>query len=120
MTTTTTTFDSAELKRAIEERDASGQLAMYADDAVAEFVDKSNPPSKPLVLTGRDAIREFVEDTASRDMTHEVGNLVVDGDHASYTIDCRYPDGTRVLCMAALELRDGRIARQRGVQAWDE
>jgi ketosteroid isomerase-like protein len=120
MATTTTTFDSAELKRAIEERDATGQVDLFADDAVFEVVDKSNPPSKPLVLTGRDAIREFVEDTASRDMTHEVGSLVVDGDHASYTIDCRYPDGTRVLCMAALELRDGRIARQRGVQAWDE
>lgn len=120
MATTSTTFDAAELKRSIEERDVSGQLGMFADDATVEVIDKSNPPSRPLVLSGRDAIREFVEDTTSRDMTHEVGGLVVDGDHAAYTVDCRYPDGTRVLCMATLDLRDGHIVRQRGVQAWDE
>jgi hypothetical protein len=120
MATTTSTFDAQQLKRSIEERDASGQVGLFADDAIVEVVDKANPPSRPLVLNGADAIREWVEDTMSRDMTHEVGNLMVDGDHASYTIDCLYPDGTRVLCMAALELRDGRIARQRGVQAWDE
>ena len=120
MTTATTSFDAAELKRSIEERDASRQADLFADDATVEVIDKSNPPSNPLVLSGREAIHEFLADTASRDMTHEFGNLVVDGDHASYTIDCRYPDGTRVLCMATVEIRDGHIVRQRGVQAWDE
>ena len=120
MATTATQFDPQILKRSIEERDASAQAALFADDAVFEVVDKANPPSNPLVLSGREAIHEFLADTASRDMTHEFGNLVVDGDHASYTIDCRYPDGTRVLCMATVEIRDGHIVRQRGVQAWDE
>jgi ketosteroid isomerase-like protein len=120
MATTATSFDAAALKRSIEERDASSQLDMFADDATLEVVDKANPPSRPLVLSGRETIREFIEDTASRDMTHKVEDLVVDGDHVSYTVDCLYPDGLRVLCMATLELRDGRIARQRGIQAWDE
>lgn len=115
-----TEFDAAALKRSIEEHDAGTQIGMFADDATVEVVDKTNPPSRPLVLSGREAIREWIEDTAGRDMTHQVGNVMVDGDHASYTIDCRYPDGTRVLCMAELELRDGRIVRQRGLQAWDE
>ncbi|MEA2479713.1 MAG: hypothetical protein QOJ07_1635 [Thermoleophilaceae bacterium] len=117
---TATHFDTAALKRAIEERDASAQLAMFADDAEVTVVDKENPPSSPLRISGRDAIREYLEDVAGRDMTHRVHGLVADGDHAAYSIDCRYPDGSRVLCMAALELRDGRIARQSGVQAWDE
>ena len=56
----------------------------------------------------------------SRDMTHSVSGLVVEGDRASYLIDCRYPDGNMVLCLATLELSDGQIVRQRGVQEWDE
>ncbi|MEA2443475.1 MAG: hypothetical protein QOJ12_767 [Thermoleophilales bacterium] len=119
-THTTSSFDSAALKRAIEERDASGQLAAYADDARIEVVDKENPPSRPLVFSGREAIREYLEDVTSRDMSHEVSAIVVDGEHGAATVDCRYPDGTKVLCMCTMELRDGQITSQRGVQAWDE
>jgi ketosteroid isomerase-like protein len=117
---TASTFDTSELKRAIEERDAAAQLAMFADDAEVITVDKANPPSNPQRLVGRAAIGEFLEDVFGRDMTHTVSGLVVDGDNASYTINCQYPDGSRVMCMAALELRDGQIIRQTGLQAWDE
>ena len=120
MATTATQFDPQALRRSIEERDVAAQTALFADDAVFEVVDKANPPSSPMVLRGRDAIREHLEDVMSRDMTHSVSGLVVEGDKASYLIDCAYPDGNKVLCLATLELSDGRIARQRGVQAWDE
>ena len=119
MATAATTFDPQALKRAIEERNAAAQVELFSDDAVVEVVDQANPPSKPLVVQGREAIGDYLADVASRDMTHQVGGLVVDGEHASYTIDCTYPDGNKVLCMATVDLRDGRIARQRGVQAWD-
>ncbi len=33
---------------------------------------------------------------------------------------CEYPDGTRVLCAAMLEVEDGRISRQTSVEAWNE
>lgn len=120
MATTATTLDPQALKRAIEERNASALHALFADDASVEVVDKANPPSKPLVLSGRDAVREHLEDIFSRDMTHSVSGVVVEGDRASYVIDCQYPDGSKVLCLATLELRDGQIVRQRGIQAWDE
>jgi ketosteroid isomerase-like protein len=119
-TSATAAFDAAALKRAVEERDANGQVALFADDAVIEMIDKENPPSRPVVLKGRDAIREYLHDVTSRDMTHSVSELVIEGDHGAYSVDCRYPDGARVLCMATVELRDGRIQRQRGIQAWDE
>jgi ketosteroid isomerase-like protein len=119
-TTAASTFDTLAFKRAIEERDATAQVALFADDAAVETVDKANPPSRPLVVRGRDAIREYLEDVTSRDMTHQVGDVLVNGDRASFTIDCTYPDGNKVLCMAELELRGGLIARQRGIQAWDE
>ena len=38
----------------------------------------------------------------------------------AFTQACAYPDGTKVYCMAALKLEDGRIAEQTVVQAWDE
>jgi hypothetical protein len=120
MATTATTFDPQALKRSIEERNAAAQVALFADDATVEVVDKANPPSKPLVLRGRDQIRSHIEDVMSRDMTHSVSGLVTEGDKASYVIDCRYPDGSQVLCLATVELRDGQIVRQRGIQAWDE
>ena len=37
-----------------------------------------------------------------------------------YLENCSYPDGTKVVCLALLDLADGRIVRQVGVQAWDE
>jgi hypothetical protein len=120
MSTATAAFDTEALKRAVESRDAEGQLGLFAEDATVEVVDKENPPSRPLTISGRDAIREFLVDVASRDMTHSVSELVVTGGHGAYSVDCKYPDGTRVLCMATIELSDGRIQRQRGIQVWDE
>jgi hypothetical protein len=52
-------------------------------------------------------------------MTHHVEMQVVGHGGAAFTEACRYPDGTNVLCVAVLELREGLIAREVGVQAWD-
>ena len=117
---TATTFDTSALKQAIETRDAAAQLAMFADDAEVVLVDKGNPPSSPQRITGRAAIGEYLEDVFGRDMTHSVSGLVADGDAVAYTLECQYPDGSRVMCMASLDLNDGQISRMRGIQAWDE
>ena len=53
-------------------------------------------------------------------MTHKVDTTIADGDSLAFTQACAYPDGTKVYCAAMLELKDGRIARQTVVQAWDE
>jgi hypothetical protein len=53
-------------------------------------------------------------------MTHRVERLVVGDDSAAFIQDCRYPGGAQVLCVALLDLKDGLIIRQSGVQAWDE
>lgn len=117
---TGTAFDVEALRRAVEERDAETHVGLFADDAEMIVVDRSNPPSSPLRLKGKAAIREFVTDIAGRDMSHRLENTVVGDASAAYTEACEYPDGTRVLCAAVLELDGGRIVRQVGVQAWDE
>ena len=118
-TSTITSFDGAALKAAIEGRDAAALLDLHADDAELELVDRENTPSSPLKLKGRAALGEAFEDIYGREMTHSVGPVLVDGDHVAWVVRCRYPDGTRVLCIAAAEVRDGRIVRETGVQAWD-
>jgi ketosteroid isomerase-like protein len=120
MGATTGGLDLDALKRAIEQRDAEGMLALYAPDAEVIVVDQQNPPSSPRVLSGIEQIRTMVEDVCGREMEHEVTRAVGDERSAAYVEACRYPDGTRVLCTAMLDVRDGKIVRQEGVQAWDE
>jgi len=118
--TVPTTFDLAALKRAIEARDAAAQLALYAPDAEVRLVDRVTTPGRPRVLRGRDEIAGWVEDVCGREMTHRVEREVAVADRAAFAEECRYPDGTNVLCMTVLELRDGLIASQVAIQAWDE
>lgn len=117
---TQTTFDFAALKRALEERDADAQVALYDEAAEVRLVDRINTPRAPRLLRGREEIREWIDDICARDMTHEVQTPVLADDAIAFTEACQYPDGTNVLCATVLELSDGRIVRQVAVQAWDE
>jgi ketosteroid isomerase-like protein len=113
-------FAITDLKRAIEGRDGAALAGFYASDAVLRIIDRNNPPSKPNELKGKAAIATFYEDVCGRNMSHKLENGVADGDRVAFTQSCAYPDGTKVFCSAMLELKDGKIARQTVVQAWDE
>jgi SnoaL-like protein len=118
--TTMQKFDLVAFTRAIEERDASTQLAMYADDAEVTLVDRAARPSTPRVLHGIGEIQSWIEDVCGRDMSHHVQHSVQDEGGVAFTEACRYTDGTSVLCATVLETDAGRVTRQIGVQAWDE
>lgn len=118
-TTITPTFDVAALRAAIEGRDAAALADLYCDDCVVEIADQGNTPSRPKRIEGKAALRAAFDDVYSRDMTHRLGTVAVGSDAVGYTVHCSYADGTRVLCAGVAELRDGRIARETGVQAWD-
>ena len=119
-TMTASAVTGAALKRAIESRDAAALSRFYADDANLHVVDRNNPPSKPRIVRGRMAIATFFDDICSRAMTHDVNACVTEGNRLAFTQTCAYPDGTKVLCLAMVELRAGKIAQQTIVQAWDE
>ena len=108
------------IKQAIEGRDGRMLASFYADDAVVRVIDRNNPPSKPREIRGRAAIDQFWDDICSRAMTHKVETTVAEANRLAFTQACAYPDGAMVLCMSTLELKDGMIARQTVVQAWDE
>jgi hypothetical protein len=118
--TTTTMFDLQRFTRATEERDASTQLSMYAPEASVTIVDRVTQPGSPRVLHGSEQIKGWLEETTARDMTHTVQHTVSDDGGAAFTVACRYPDGTNVLCATVLELEGSHVSRQTVVQAWDE
>jgi ketosteroid isomerase-like protein len=109
----------ANLKRAIEGRDAGTLSDWYADDAVVRIIDCNNPPSRPRELRGKASIAAYYDDVCSRAMSHEVEFGLAQGDRLAFTQVCAYPDGIRVFCAATLDLADGEISRQTVVQAWD-
>src|ERR1700759_580250 len=104
---TITSFDLDRFTRAAEERDASTQLSMYGPDAVVTIADKISQPGSPKVLRSHEEIKDWLEDTYARDMTHSVRHRVVDATGAAFTLACRYPDGTNVLCATGIELDGG-------------
>jgi ketosteroid isomerase-like protein len=119
MTTLTKTVSLADLKHAIEGRDANALAGFYAEDAVMLIVDQDNPPSQPRELRGRPAIAGYFEDVCGRAMTHKIEAGVADAAHLAFAQTCTYPDGKRVVCSAMIELARGKIARQTTLQVWD-
>ncbi|WP_327721194.1 nuclear transport factor 2 family protein [Streptomyces sp. NBC_00490] len=115
-----TAFNTETLRRSIEGNTAANLLSLYADDAELRVVDRNTQPSSPRVLHGRDEIGELLEDVYSRDMTHKLEHCVMEGDTAAFSESCRYSDGVRVLSESMITLRDGKIAEQIMIQAWDE
>jgi ketosteroid isomerase-like protein len=108
------------IKQAIEGRDGRMLASFYADDATVRVIDRNNPPSRPREVHGKSAISAFWDDICSRAMTHEVNFSVADGERLAFSQACAYPDGAKVFCLAMLEIKGGKIARQTVVQAWDE
>jgi hypothetical protein len=117
---TTTGFNLTVLTDAIEARDAATQLELYAPDATVTIIDRISQPGAPRVLRGREQIAGWIEDTCSRDMTHDVRQPVRGDDGAAFVVACRYADGTNVACATLLDLAGELIAEQTVVQAWDE
>ena len=118
-TTTTDILDT--IRAATEGRDAEALSALYAADASVTIVDRSTPPSAPRVLHGHGEVVAYLRDACSREMTHKVRDEVLGDGRLAFAEDCRYPDGTRVLCVTVAALDDsGRITEQTIVQAWDD
>ena len=114
-------FSTETLRQGIEGDKAANLLSLYADDAEIRIVDRNTQPSNPRVLHGRSEIGEMLEDVYSRDIkAHKLEKCVMQGDQVAYTESCEYSDGVRVFAESMITLRDGKIAEQIMLQAWDE
>jgi ketosteroid isomerase-like protein len=94
--------------------------AFLLDDVEWTEVDQRSQPHAPAVLRGRDAVLAMLGEAHARGIVSRVTDGFAAGDRAALTVTCSYPGGGQVLCNALVEVRDGKIARWVGVQAWDE
>ena len=108
------------IRAGYRDRDLAKILGVYAEDVEATIVNRNNPPARPLVLRGRKALQQMIEDICSREMTHAIANAVIGDGSLAYRVECRYPDGCNVVGMYIATLKDGRIARELSVDCWDE
>jgi hypothetical protein len=113
-------LDFEAMRRAIEQLDAEALISLYADDAELSIVNRYTTPSSPRELHGKEEISEHLRDVCGRAMTHRIKNEVVGEDRVAFNEACEYPDGTKVLAAITLDVRDGKVARQVNVEAWDE
>jgi hypothetical protein len=119
--TTTTGFDFAAYRRALERFDVTALSEWLADDVTWTELDSRTPPATPGVLHGRDAVVAMAEEVSGRGLEIKVSGEVIGERRIAYTTECRYPDGKGVVGMATLDLDDdGRVKSVREVQAFDE
>ncbi len=112
-------FSLQALSRAVETRDSVAMRGFYTEEARLRIIDHDHPPSRPQEINGRSAIAAYFDDICGRTMTHKLEKAIVNGERLAFTQACVYPDGTRVICAAMADLKDGQIANQTIVQAWD-
>ena len=115
-----TRFDLDAFKRAYEEWDIEALLALYADEVELVQIDRDNPPSSPRVRSGKEVLRGMFEHCAAAGVKATVENRVAGQDRAAATVTCEFPGGRKVVANGILELRDGRIVRERDVVAGDQ
>jgi hypothetical protein len=102
-------------------RAGGARIAEHVTDDI-EFVeiDQKTPPAAPAVHRGRVALIAMAEELERRGIRMEVRDGFMTDERGAVSVTCTYPDGRRVVENALLTLRDGKIARWDGVQAWDE
>jgi hypothetical protein len=121
MTTEAAATDAfAALRDALVTHDEAALQSVYADDAVITSYSERNRPSSASTLSGRGEIDAWIHDVMARNLEHQVSDELVSGDRFAFIETCVYPTGEVVIGTHVCEVRDGRIAHQVGVEAWDE
>jgi len=111
-------FDVAALRRAPDP--IAALAAALADDVEWIEIDRRTPPASPSVTHGRAAVIANIRAAHERGLVSRVTDGFATADRAALTVTCTYPTGEQVVCNVLADVRDGRIVRWAGVQAWDE
>lgn len=107
-------LDFEELRRGIERCDAEAVLGLYADDARL-VITSAGIPRTPFELRGRAEIAKHLRATFGQKASHRVEREVVGDERIEFREVCEYPDGGRLVVETTIEVRDGKIFRQREV-----
>jgi hypothetical protein len=112
-------FDMMEFARAIDTRDTEYQIAVYADCAELEVIDRDNPPSAPQVLKGKNAIADWVRSCCQQNVAQHVVKTIDGADRIAYTVAQVQRDGSYELATSTAELRDGLVTEQQTILVRD-
>jgi ketosteroid isomerase-like protein len=115
-----TTIELETLVQAARDGGAAALADHVADDLELVQIDPRTPPASPAVHRGREALLALAEDLERRGVRMRIDDGLLAGDRGALRVVCTHPDGKQVVEHALLTLREGRIARWSGVQAWDE
>jgi ketosteroid isomerase-like protein len=119
VSTIESTFDIHDLREHVAAGDVAAFGDLLADDIVWSVIDQRTPPAAPAVLHGREAVLAVLRDAGARGIVTHVTDGFLAGARGALELTCTYPAGGQVVEHALVEIRDGRIARWSGVQAWD-
>ncbi len=117
-----------QLRRALATQDFDALARLYAEDATLEEVSSISPPAHPLVVQGREAIRQHLRDQILRDpisgwRRQIQESSVVDGletdDAIAFTEERVYAAGDKAIAHHLARKQGGRIVHDRLVVAWD-
>jgi hypothetical protein len=117
-----TAFDLGAFKQAVaaSSHGSETQLEFFHEQIEWVEIDQRTPPSSPAVLHGLGAVAELLRGVAERGIKTTVVDGLLAGERGAIAIRCEYPQGGLVRENALIQIRDGKIARWEGVQAWDE
>jgi ketosteroid isomerase-like protein len=120
MSTIESAFDLHDARELVAAGDAAAFGAMLHDDVVWSVIDQRTPPGAPAVLHGRADVVAMIQDALGRGIVTDITDGFTAGGRGALQLTCTYPTGEQVVENALVEIRDGRIIRWNGVQAWDE
>ena len=106
-------LDFKALRHAIEHCDVEVMLGFYAEDARLSIVNAGILEGAPFELRGKAEIVKHLRATFGQKTSHRVGREVIGEERVRFREACEYPDSSRVLVETTLEVRDGKILRQK-------
>lgn len=112
-------FDWGAYARAFIQMDVEQVLGFYATDAEWVEYTPDTPPRAPARMSGKGAIREFLESVAASGIGLAVSDEVVGPSRVAFTVTCDLGSGRRSIENVILTIRDGLIVRQVEVEVWD-
>lgn len=112
-------FDFAAYKRACESQDIEAWLSFYAPDAEWIAYRHDAPPRAPSRVAGARQIGEFLRRVRATKVKIAIHDEVLGHTRAAFSATCTLPSGDRVIENVIIHYRDGKIARQVDVEAWD-
>ncbi len=106
-------LDFEALRHAIERCEPDLILGFYSEDANLSIVNAQAQRSSPFELCGKAEIAKHLRAAFGQETSHRLEGEVVGEYRVTFREACKYPDGGRVLIETTLEVRDGKILRQK-------